>query len=35
MLASPSTPTTQMIVAWPTASAVDPELQQVDVSIGV
>lgn len=35
MLASTSTPTTQVIVAWPSASAVDPELMSVDVSIEV
>jgi catechol 2,3-dioxygenase-like lactoylglutathione lyase family enzyme len=35
MLASSSTPTTQVIVAWPSATAVDPELLSVDVSIEV
>ncbi len=35
MLASTSTPTTQVIVAWPSASAVDPALIIVDVSIEV
>ena len=35
MLASTSTPTTQVIVAWPSASAVDPELLDVAVSIEV
>lgn len=35
MLASTSTPTTQVIVAWPSATAVDPELIGVDVSIEV
>jgi catechol 2,3-dioxygenase-like lactoylglutathione lyase family enzyme len=35
MLASTSTPTTQLIVAWPSATAVDPELLAVDVSIEV
>jgi catechol 2,3-dioxygenase-like lactoylglutathione lyase family enzyme len=35
MLASTSTPTTQLIVAWPSATAVDPELLVVDVSIEV
>lgn len=35
MLASRSTPTTQVIVAWPSATAVDPELLSVDVSIEV
>ena len=35
MLASTSTPTTQLIIAWPSASAFDPELPEVDVSIEV
>ena len=35
MLASTSTPTTQVIIAWPSAAAVDPELLTVDVSIEV
>ncbi|SDS51959.1 Glyoxalase-like domain-containing protein [Friedmanniella luteola] len=35
MLVSRSTPTTQVIVAWPSATAVDPELLSVDVSIEV
>jgi catechol 2,3-dioxygenase-like lactoylglutathione lyase family enzyme len=35
MLASRSTPTTQMIVAWKSPTAVDPELPDVDVSIEV
>jgi catechol 2,3-dioxygenase-like lactoylglutathione lyase family enzyme len=35
MLASPSTPTTQVIIAWPSRTAVDPELLEVDVSIEV
>jgi catechol 2,3-dioxygenase-like lactoylglutathione lyase family enzyme len=35
MFASTSTPTTQVIVAWPSAAAVDPELLAVDVSIEV
>ena len=35
MLASTSTPTTQIIIAWNSASAVDPELLMVDVSIEV
>ncbi len=35
MLASRSTPTTQVIIAWKSASAVDPELVQVDVSVEV
>ncbi|SMX87321.1 Uncharacterized conserved protein PhnB, glyoxalase superfamily [Brevibacterium sp. Mu109] len=35
MLASTSTPTTQVIVAWPSVTAEDPELLNVDVSIEV
>jgi catechol 2,3-dioxygenase-like lactoylglutathione lyase family enzyme len=35
MLASTSVPTTQVIVAWPSAKAVDPELLTVDISIEV
>jgi catechol 2,3-dioxygenase-like lactoylglutathione lyase family enzyme len=35
MLASTSTPTTQIIVTWPSPSAIDPELLGVDVSIEV
>ncbi len=35
MLASRSTPTTQLIVAWPSTSALDPELLMVDVSVEV
>ncbi|RDV45356.1 glyoxalase [Leifsonia sp. ku-ls] len=35
MLASTSTPTTQVIVAWDSATAADPELLQVDVSVEV
>jgi catechol 2,3-dioxygenase-like lactoylglutathione lyase family enzyme len=35
MLASTSTPTTQMIIAYPSATALDPELLSVDVSIEV
>lgn len=35
MLASTSTPTTQVIVAWSSASAVDPSLLMVDVSMEV
>ncbi|WP_449277632.1 VOC family protein [Leucobacter sp. GX24907] len=35
MLASTSTPTTQLIVTWPSATAVDPEVLDVDVSIEV
>jgi catechol 2,3-dioxygenase-like lactoylglutathione lyase family enzyme len=35
MLASTSTPTTQLIIAWRSATAVDPEVLHVDVSIEV
>lgn len=35
MLASTSTPTTQVILAWDSATAADPELLQVDVSVEV
>lgn len=35
MLASPTTPTTQLIVAWPSPTAMDPEVLGVDVSIEV
>ncbi|MBE7188583.1 VOC family protein [Jatrophihabitans endophyticus] len=35
MFASISTPTTQLIVAWPSPTAVDPELLGVDVSLEV
>jgi catechol 2,3-dioxygenase-like lactoylglutathione lyase family enzyme len=35
MLASTSTPTTQVIIAWPSPAAVDPELLTVDISIEV
>jgi catechol 2,3-dioxygenase-like lactoylglutathione lyase family enzyme len=35
MLASTSTPTTQVIVAWKSPTALDPELLDVDVSIEV
>ena len=35
MFASMSTPTTQVIIAWPSATAVDPELLSVDISIEV
>lgn len=35
MLASTSTPTTQLILAWESSTAVDPELMHVDVSIEV
>jgi catechol 2,3-dioxygenase-like lactoylglutathione lyase family enzyme len=35
MLASTSTPTTQLIVAWRSRTAVDPDVYDVDVSIEV
>lgn len=35
MLASPSQPTTQVIVAWPSATAVDPDLTGVDISLEI
>jgi catechol 2,3-dioxygenase-like lactoylglutathione lyase family enzyme len=35
MLVSHSTPTTQVIVAWPSPTALDPELLGVDISIEV
>ena len=35
MFASPSTPTTQLIVAWASPTAVDPDVCSVDVSIEV
>jgi catechol 2,3-dioxygenase-like lactoylglutathione lyase family enzyme len=35
MLASPSVPTTQVIIAWPSPSAMDPAVADVDVSIEV
>jgi catechol 2,3-dioxygenase-like lactoylglutathione lyase family enzyme len=35
MFASNTTPTTQLIVAWESATAVDPEIVTVDVSIEV
>jgi predicted enzyme related to lactoylglutathione lyase len=35
MLASPSVPTTQLIVAWASATAMDPSVQRVDISIEV
>lgn len=35
MLASPSTPTTQLIVAWPSPTAFDPDVMGLDVSIEV
>jgi catechol 2,3-dioxygenase-like lactoylglutathione lyase family enzyme len=35
MLASPSVPTTQLIVAWESPSALDPAVREVDVSIEV
>jgi catechol 2,3-dioxygenase-like lactoylglutathione lyase family enzyme len=35
MLVSPSVPTTQVIVAWPSPTAMDPAVRQVDVSLEV
>jgi catechol 2,3-dioxygenase-like lactoylglutathione lyase family enzyme len=35
MFASPSTPTTQLIVAWPSPTALDPRVREVSVSIQV
>ena len=35
MLASPSTPTTQLIIAWKSETAMDPNLLDLDVSIEV
>jgi catechol 2,3-dioxygenase-like lactoylglutathione lyase family enzyme len=35
MLASTSVPTTQMIIAWPSETAMDPEVLGVDTSIEV
>ena len=35
MMASTSTPTTQLIIAWKSATAIDPDLLSVDVSIEV
>ena len=35
MLASTSVPTTQLIIAWESVTAVDPELRQVDLSLEV
>ncbi len=35
MLASTSTPTTQLIVAWPSPTALDPDVLSLDVSIEV
>ena len=35
MLASPSVPTTQLILAWPSESAMDPDVLSLDVSIEV
>ena len=35
MLASPSVPTTQLIVAWPSPSAMDPEVLRVTMSVEV
>jgi len=35
LFASPDTPTTQVIVAWPSQTAVDPAVATVDVSLEV
>ena len=35
MFASTTTPTTQMIVAWKSRTAVDPEVASVDISVEV
>jgi catechol 2,3-dioxygenase-like lactoylglutathione lyase family enzyme len=35
LFASTSIPTTQVIIAWPSPTAVDPELLEVDLSIEV
>lgn len=35
MFASPSTPTTQLLVAWASPTAVDPDVLDVEVSIEV
>ncbi|MDQ0734691.1 VOC family protein [Arthrobacter agilis] len=35
LFVSTTTPTTQVIVAWPSPTAVDPELLDVDVSVEV
>lgn len=35
MFASTSTPTTQLIVAWPSPTAVDPAVTSVDISVEV
>ena len=35
MLASTSTPTTQVLIAWPSATAMDPDLLSIDISIEV
>ena len=35
MFASPSTPTTQLIVAWHSPTAIDPEVTSVDISVEV
>lgn len=35
MFSSPSVPTTQVIVAWPSATALDPSVREVDVSLEV
>ena len=35
MLASPSVPTTQIIIAWASATPMDPEVLRIDVSVEV
>jgi catechol 2,3-dioxygenase-like lactoylglutathione lyase family enzyme len=35
MFASPSTPTTQLIVAWHSPTAIDPAVRSVDISVEV
>ena len=35
MLSSPSVPTTELIVCWASETAMDPEVQRVDISIEV
>jgi len=35
MLSSPSVPTTELIVCWASETAIDPEVQRVDISIEV
>ncbi|MGH4019850.1 MAG: VOC family protein [Pseudonocardiaceae bacterium] len=35
MLSSPSVPTTQVIVCWASPTAMDPEVQRVDISVEV